>query len=170
MKALPALPFRLRPALPSDEPLLWEMLYQAIYVPPGAAAPPRAILRQPQFSRYVQDWDRPGDLGLIAQAIPADQPVGAAWLRLLVGEQRGYGYVDETTPELSIAVLPPYRGGGIGSALLSALLELATPRHRAVSLSVSASNPARRLYERFGFETVADSVESLTMLKRLVAA
>jgi len=43
------------------------------------------------------------------------QPIDAAWLRLLVGDNRGFGYVDEKTPESSIALLPGHCGQGIGS-------------------------------------------------------
>lgn len=82
------------------------------------------------------------------------------------GQDRGYGYVDDATPELSIALLPAYRGRGIGSQLLARLLEQAQGCCPGVSLSVSAGNPARRLYERFGFEIVAERGSSLTMLKR----
>ncbi len=69
----------------------------------------------------------------------------------------------DATPELAIAVWPHWRGRGVGTGLLRALLETADERYAAVSLSVSRENPARRLYERFGFETVAEAGTSLTM-------
>ena len=54
-----------------------------------------------------------------------------------------------TIPELTIAVRPGERGRGIGSALLTALLDEARARELpALSLSVSERNPALRLYER----------------------
>ena len=40
-------------------------------------------------------------------------------------DQPGYGFVDEETPELAIAVVPSRRGRGIGDALLKALYERA---------------------------------------------
>jgi hypothetical protein len=46
---------------------------------------------------------------------------------------------------------------------LEHLLRAADERHGAVSLSVSASNPALRLYRRFGFAEVVDGGPSLTM-------
>jgi len=93
--------------------------------------------------------------------------VGAAWLRLLTGADRGYGTVDDATPELSVAVVPDCRGQGIGKRLLSALLDAAAERYEAVSLSVQADNPALRLYQRLGFEVVEDGGTWFTLRKRL---
>jgi ribosomal protein S18 acetylase RimI-like enzyme len=91
-------------------------------------------------------------------------PVGAAWLRLLTGDGRGYGHVDDSIPELSIAILPEYRGQGAGSALLDRLLSLARRRFPGVSLSVSPGNPARHLYERAGFKLVKESEDTVIMV------
>jgi RimJ/RimL family protein N-acetyltransferase len=67
----------------------------------------------------------------------------------------GYGFVDESTPELGIAVSPEVRGRGIGRALLASLIEHARAAQLpALSLSVESDNPALRLYERLGFEKV----------------
>ena len=82
----------IRPIASDDEPFLWEMLYQAIYVPEGSPPFPREILNQPEIRRYVENWGRPHDLGFIALTQITSQPIGAAWIRLLKGENRGYGY------------------------------------------------------------------------------
>ncbi len=152
----------IRAALAADEPFLWEMLYQALHVPPGQPPFPRAILQQPEISQYLHEWGRPGDFALLAKS--ATQPVGAAWLRLL---PHGYGYVDAATPELTVAVVPEFRGQGIGAKLLTALFTQAQIRYAAVSLSVSAANPAARLYRRLGFETLGQAGTSLLMRKWL---
>ena len=89
--------------------------------------------------------------------------IGAAWLRLLSGDQRGYGYVDDATPELTIAVVPECRGKGVGTRLLSHLLATAESCYSSLSLSVLTDNPALRLYERLGFETVGTCGRSLVM-------
>jgi ribosomal protein S18 acetylase RimI-like enzyme len=153
----------MRPLTREDEPVLWEMLYLALHVPEGQPPFPREVLQAPGIRHYVEGWGRPGDMGVLA--LDGETPVGAAWLRLLTGEDRGFGYVDDETPELSIAVMPEYRGRGIGSEMLRRLLEIAGSRYTAVSLSVSADNPARRLYERFGFRVVRDDGSSLTMVR-----
>ena len=75
--------FTLKPLAGNDEPFLWEMLYQAIYVPPGQKPPPRSILQEPALARYAAGWGRRrGDLGILALEDETSIPAGAAWLRL----------------------------------------------------------------------------------------
>ncbi len=145
-----------------DEPFLWEMLYQALYLPEGQNALSREVVYSPELARYVQGWGRDSDCGFVVIDSLTEQAVGAVWLRLLNGEDKGYGYVDDETPESGIAVFPEYRGQGIGTQLLTHLLESSCGRS-SISLSVSVNNPAVRFYERFGFEVVSRSGESLLM-------
>jgi ribosomal protein S18 acetylase RimI-like enzyme len=115
------------------------------------------------MAHYVAGWGQPGDLGVIAIDPHTRQPAGAAWVRLLQGENRGYGYIDDATPELTIAVLSGHRNQGIGTQLLTELLRLAAAQYNAVSLSVWKENPARRLYERLGFVVVQEDDTAVTM-------
>ena len=87
-----------------------------------------------------------------------EQLLGAAWCRRFCGQVTGLaGFVDVETPVLAIAVRGGHRGQGIGTALLEALVAAARAAGvRAISLSVGRTNPALRLYERMGFERVAD--------------
>jgi len=156
----------IRPLSPEDAPCLWEMLYQAIHVSPGTEPPDREIVHSAELAHYAAGWGRPGDIGYLA--VDAEGLlVGAAWLRLLTGDDRGYGWVDDATPELSMAVMPGWRGQGIGTRLLAALLAAAAEHYAAVSLSVQADNPAARLYRRLGFQVVEDGGTWYTMRKRL---
>jgi GNAT superfamily N-acetyltransferase len=105
--------------------------------------------------RYVDRWGRPGDTALVV--IERFHPVGAAWYRLFPASAPGYGFVDEQTPELTIAVVPSCRGRGYGDQLLTALLDRArTDGYERISLSVEPDSPAVHLYKRHGFETVAE--------------
>jgi GNAT superfamily N-acetyltransferase len=117
------------------------------------------------LSRYVENWGRPGDVGLIAAEGP--NRVGAAWLRLFPAAAPGYGFVDEQTPELTIAVVPSRRRHGVGQELLDALLEKARHQsHASVSLSVEKDSPAVAFYERNGFDRASETDGALTMLRR----
>lgn len=76
--------------------------------------------------------------------------VGAAWWCFrqppLVEDEDG-----EPVPEMAMAVLADARGQGIGSALIEALAQEASPRFNQLSLNVHLRNPAARLYTRTGF-------------------
>ncbi len=118
------------------------------------------------LTRYVDNWGRPGDVAIVAHE--TGNRVGAAWLRLFSASEPGYGFVDEGTPELSIAVVPSRRRHGLGQELMDQLLVAARAEgHSAVSLSVEADSPAVAFYERNGFERVRDSDGGVVMLKRL---
>ncbi|MBI3759311.1 MAG: GNAT family N-acetyltransferase [Deltaproteobacteria bacterium] len=67
-----------------------------------------------------------------------------------------YEFVDPRTPELAIAVAPAQIGRGVGSQMLTAVLASAPGIYTAIALSVRANNPAKALYERMGFATVAE--------------
>ena len=153
----------LRALTPGDEVLLWEYLYLALFVPPGGHPFPREVVQEPAIARYVAGWGRTGDQGLLATDRASGRDVGAAWLRIWPPGEKGYGFVDHATPELSMAVRPHHRGRGIGSRLLERLLADAERRHPAVSLSVSNANPAIRLYERCGFEVLVATGDSTVM-------
>jgi ribosomal protein S18 acetylase RimI-like enzyme len=133
-----------------DVPFLRDMLRHAYYARWGEEDNEGIPL-----SRYVEGWGRPGDTVLVE--IEGFQPVGAAWYRLFTAARPGYGFVDERTPELTIAVVPSRRGRGYGKELLESLLQSARGEgYEAVSLSVEPDNPALHLYERHGFERVGE--------------
>jgi ribosomal protein S18 acetylase RimI-like enzyme len=146
----------IRKAGPRDARFLRDMLHHAFYrreTVPGQEEP---------TYRYVYAWGRPGDAGVIA--LDEGFPVGAAWFRLFREDAPGYGFVDEQTPELAIAVVPSRRGRGFGEELLSALMARARDEgHGALSLSVEKDNPAIRLYERFGFRPVRETPATVVM-------
>lgn len=115
--------------------------------------------------RYVQNWGRRGDAGVVALEGP--HSYGAAWYRLFTEREPGFGFVDEQTPELTIAVVPSRRGRGAGKELLDALLARARDEGYA-AVSLSAAKEQVPYYERFGFETVRESDDdTVTMLARL---
>ena len=92
---------------------------------------------------------------------------GVVWSRLFPATCPGYGYYDETTPELSIAVKPKWRGQGIGFDLMTAMLKrLREAGHTTVSLSVTQNNPAVALYKKCGFEILVVQLEDFLMLLR----
>jgi ribosomal protein S18 acetylase RimI-like enzyme len=160
-----------RPATDADLPFLREMLYEAAFWRGDDGRPPiDEAFATPQLGRYLDGFGRPGDTGVIA-VDAAGRPLGAAWYRRFSPREPGYGFVDGATPELSIAVAPGASGRGVGARLLAALLDRARAQGLpGLSLSVANDNPARRLYERAGFEVVHQHGGSTTMRALVVAA
>jgi ribosomal protein S18 acetylase RimI-like enzyme len=142
--------FVIRSLMVEDESIVWEMLRYAAH-----ESSIESIQQQPYLARYALNWGRMGDLGYVA--IVDTSPIGAAWLRLWLEKDKGFGYVKDEIPELAIAVLPDYRRQGIGTKLLTQILGTTKMKYPAVSLSVRANNPVVRLYERTGFMKVPGS-------------
>jgi len=64
-------------------------------------------------------------------------------------------YVDRRKQEiriLDIALLPEFRGRGIGSQIFKELISEADRKKLPLNFHVEHNNPAQRLYERLGFE------------------
>jgi GNAT superfamily N-acetyltransferase len=158
---------RLRTAQRDDIELLRALLFEAAHWRPNVVRPPlEHALADPELARYVEGFGRRGDFGVVADE--GAEPLGAAWWRYFEAAAPGYGFVDEATPEVSIAVLPAHRGRGIGRALLEALERAARDQHiNRLSLSVERDNPATALYERIGFRPLGRHGNALTMVIEL---
>jgi len=149
----------IQPLTAADEPILWEMVYQALRT---SHETPRDIVQQPEYARYVEGWGRAGDTGFVAyDAQRRDELLGAAWFR--VPPDQG---ADEPIRELGFAVTSGHRKRGIGAALLTQLVK-ANPQCSAVSISAPPNNPTVRLYERFGFKIVEQSDQAVTMKREI---
>ena len=156
----------IRPVTADDLPFLRKMMYEAArWNPDWPREPMEEVLAEPILLRYSQGWGRHGDGGVIAEI--EGEPVGAAWYRLFTDDTPGYGFVDEKTPELSIAVVPLHRRKGIGETLLRALMVQAREEgFQALSLSVAVHNRSRMMYERAGFERVREEAEGESWVMR----
>jgi ribosomal protein S18 acetylase RimI-like enzyme len=154
---------KLRAAGHGDESFLRKMMYEAAaWNPDWPHEEVIEALSNPVLARYVDGWRRPGDAGVVAER--EGEAIGAAWYRLFTADEPGYGFVDERTPELGLAVLPLYRRRGVGTALLEGLIERAREDgYPALSLSVAVSNRSRLMYERAGFAKVGEHGDSWTM-------
>jgi ribosomal protein S18 acetylase RimI-like enzyme len=137
--------YRLRVATPADE--AWQL---AIYA--STRADELALTGWPpeQCERFVAMQHR-------AQQQHYRQHFPRAVCQLILvgeGEVAGRLWVDRCPDEvhvLDIALLPAWRGRGIGTRCLQTLAREADARHQALGIHVEIHNPARRLYERLGF-------------------
>ena len=153
----------IRPILPDEVPVLDDFLYEAIFVPPGVDPPPRSIIENDDLQVYVRDFgESPHDHCLVAE--DDGKIVGAVWSRMM----DDYGHIDNQTPSLAISLFKEYRGQGVGTLLLRQMLDLLRQEgYRQVSLSVQKENYALRMYQRAGFEVVADRGEEVLMVAHL---
>jgi ribosomal protein S18 acetylase RimI-like enzyme len=75
------------------------------------------------------------------------------------GRPAGRLYVDRRPADIrivDIALLPQFRGTGIGTRLIGRLLEEGAASRRPVTIHVEVHNPAARLYQRLGFTEVSE--------------
>jgi GNAT superfamily N-acetyltransferase len=135
---------------------LRDMLRHAFYWRSGGTVEDASLWR------YVSGWGRRGDAAVIG--LESGFPIGAAWYRLFPRDEPGFGFVDEQTPEMAIAVVPSRRGRGIGSELLESLVDLAKEQgYGGLSLSVADESPAMHVFAKQGFEKVEQTDGSWTM-------
>ncbi len=140
---------------PQEEGLLSEFFYHAIFLPPGSNPYPENIIERPELLKYFAQWGRQGDFAFVARV--KGQARGMVWIRFFSELNKSYGYVAEDIPELSMSVLPEHRDHGIGSRLLTDMIDYCRDKgYRGISLSVDQRNRAVALYKRFGF-TVSKS-------------
>jgi GNAT superfamily N-acetyltransferase len=149
------------------------MLYEAARMAEDGHISYEPATGDPYLARYAQGWGRPGDIGAGAFDIATGLPVGAAWVRVLVGQDHGTGGLDGDKPELAVGVVPEHRGKGVGTQLLHRVLEGAREHFSEILLTVREGSDAVRLYERVGFRVWSKHVvvnrvggRSVTMLLR----
>lgn len=149
------------------EAFMWELLYKNIFEAREEKPAERGMEDLYELERYIKQWgSHPEDLGFVALD-SRNQPVGAVWIRKLLTHEKGWGFIDEETPEMNIAIKHDHRNQGIGTALITELFDTLGDHYSQVSLSVNPNNPSVRLYERFGFEKVASAPPAITMLKKI---
>ena len=82
------------------------------------------------------------------------------------GVEAGRLYLDRHPDDIrimDIALLPEYRGRGVGGRLLRSVQAEGRATGRRVSIHIERFNPARRLYERLGFAVVDEGDVYLRM-------
>lgn len=152
--------YSIRPVCESEYPLLEDFLYEAIFIPEGVAPPSREIIKQPELQIYVENFGKKqGDLALCA--VSGVKIVGAVWGRIM----NDYGHIDDETPSLAISLYKDYRGHGIGTALMRAVIEeYRKIGYKRLSLAVQKANYAVKLYKKVGFKIVSENDEEYIMI------
>lgn len=155
--------YQIREIKKREYPLLKYFLYQAIFIPEGAAAMPENILDTPEMQVYLENFGQyENDNCLVAEL--EGEIVGAVWTRIM----KDYGHVDSQTPSFAISISNGYRGLGIGTALMTAMLTLLENQgFKKASLAVQKANYAAKMYQKLGFEIIDENEEEYIMIKVL---
>ena len=140
--------------------LLKEFLYEAIFVPEGSEPPPGSIIYKPELKIYYENFGTAkADHCIVAE--DSGRVVGAVWFRIM----DDYGHVDDCTPSIAISLKPEYRGRGIGTSMMRAMLKKLRVRgYDRVSLAVQKANYAVRMYKDLGFRTVRENDQEYIMI------
>lgn len=155
--------YEIRPLEPKEVPLLRDFLYEAIYNRNADQVLDKKIVDEPGLRRYLEGFGRAGDHALVATV--DNKPVGAVWTRILGGDAPGYGYVDGETPEFIISLYREYRGLGLGTEMMEAMLKaLREAGYKKASLSVQKENPSVDLYQNLGFTVFRENEEDYVMV------
>ena len=153
----------IRKIKPTEYKVLEDVLYEAIYIPQGVQPPPRSIIEQPELQVYIEDFGkREDDICFVAEV--RGKIVGAVWVRVM----NDYGHIEEGVPSFAISLYKEYRGRGIGTKLMERMLkEIKERGYTRTSLAVQKANYAVRMYQKVGFEIVAENEEEYIMVCRV---
>ena len=155
--------YTIRDMKKSEYPRLHTFLYEAIFVPEGAKAPPKSCIHLPEMQVYTADFGKKKDDYAIVAEI-SGKIVGAAWVRMM----NDYGHVDDETPSLAISLYKEYRGMGIGTALMKRLLFVLKEKgYQRTSLAVQKANYALKMYLAVGYKIVDENKEEYIMVNDL---
>jgi GNAT superfamily N-acetyltransferase len=150
-----------------NAPCIRKALARAIYNP-GEKPLADEILEEESLLKYHESWGKEGDFGYAAVIGDRGAVKGVCWCRLFKGDSGGFGYIDDETPELSIAVWKSFRGQGIGARLIDAVITEARSRgYGGLSLSVHKDNRCVALYQRKGFKVLGRKDDAYTMFLNL---
>jgi GNAT superfamily N-acetyltransferase len=163
-----AAPFSIRDATQDDIEILQRAGYHAMnWNPSRPRLSPSEIAEIPILLRYLDDWMRESDLGVVATDRDG-APIGACWLRFFTEAEPGYGFVSEDIPEIAIGIEDKWRGKGVGRALLRALADRARAAGiTKLCLAVEQDNFAANLYRSEGFVDVRSGDGDFVMVKTL---
>lgn len=160
-------PFYIRELQSEEYPLLEEFLYQAIFQKDPHHLIPREVIYQPEVFVFIKDFGKfPDDYALAYET--QGKIVGVVWARLLNQEIKGFGNVDNHTPELAISCLNAFRNRGIGTKLMREILtQLKKKGYQKCSLAVQKTNYALKMYKKVGFSVLKETDEEYIMVCEL---
>jgi ribosomal protein S18 acetylase RimI-like enzyme len=149
-----------------EDYLVKEFTYQAIFLRAENILLPREVLEKPELKVFYENFGKPDDECLVVEV--DNKVVGAVWARILSGEVKGFGNIDEFTPEFGISLFKEYRNKGLGTELMKNMLELLKKKgYKRTSLAVQKDNYAVKMYKNVGFSIIKELKEEYLMVCHL---
>ena len=146
--------------------LLEDLLYEAVFQKDKDDLIPREVIYEKEVNAYIKDFGKKDDNILVAEY--NNIIIGGVWTRIISGEIKGYGYIDDSTPEFAISIYEEYRNNGIGTRLMLEMMEVLKDKgYKQTSLAVQKENYAVKMYEKLGFQIIKEGKEDFLMLKKL---
>lgn len=154
----------LRPIRPADKDLLC-----AIYsstrteemqrLPHWSEAQKAAFLRM-QFEAQHEWYGKNYPGAHFWMVLHRNAPIGRLYLHT--------AYTPDGMRIIDVALLPEWRGQGIGSGILSDVIAFAEGENKSVTIHVESFNPAKRLYQKLGFRFVSATNGVYHLMERKV--
>ena len=155
--------YSIRELRDNEKNLLEDFIYEAIFQKDGEEKVHRDIIYTPEVNNYIVDFGKKDDFCLVVDL--NGKVIGAVWTRILSGEIKGYGNIDEFTPEFAISLYSEYRNMGIGKILMQEMLEVLKKHgYKKASLAVQKENYAVKLYKKVGFKIIKETEEEYIMV------
>lgn len=146
--------------------ILERFLYEAIFQRKDVEALPYDVIYEPTLFIYIKEFGKAHDNCLVAEH--KGEIIGAVWTRILSEEPKGFGNIDDSTPEFAISILPELRGNGVGKKLMEEMIKLLKVKeYNKTSLAVQKDNYALKLYKDVGFEVIKEIEEEYIMICEL---
>ena len=144
----------LRPVEPDDEGFLFELFCRSQGNELGALdATHRDAILKMQYHAQLQTYNAEFPSAVHQIIMLERQVIGRVLVERTESEHRG----------VDIALMPEYRGGGIGTMLIQNLLDEAAGAGKPFRISVVRGNPALHLYERLGFKTTDENITHILL-------
>ena len=154
--------YKIREIRKNEYSILFDFLYEEIFITEGMDKPPKSIIERPELQVYIKDFGKADDWCFVVEI--KEKIVGAVWVRIM----NDYGHIDDETPSFAMSLYEEYRNLGIGTALMGAMLQFLREKgYKQASLSVQKANYAVRMYQKVGFEVIDENEEEYIMVYRL---
>lgn len=151
--------YKIREMKKQEYGILETFIYEAIFQKDKDNPIPKSIIYEPEIFIYIDNFGTQKDDYCLCAEID-NELIGAVWVRNI----KGFGNVDETTPEFAISVLKQYQGKGVGNALMKEMLKLLKRKgYKGASLAVQKDNYAYNMYLNVGFQVIDENEEEYIM-------